>query len=58
MTSDTITPERVQTLAIILKLSAVGIADLLADIHTGDVSPEDAAAQIAETLRNINAAAA
>jgi hypothetical protein len=57
MTAETITPERVQTLAIILKLSAVGIADLMADIHTGDVSPEDAAYQIAETIRNINAAA-
>jgi hypothetical protein len=57
MRAETITPERVQTLAIVLKLSAAGIADLLADIHTGEVSPEDASAQIAETLRNINAAA-
>jgi len=57
MTAETITAERVQTLAIILKLAAAGIADLLADIHTGEVSPEDAAAQIAETIRNINSAA-
>ena len=57
MTAETITAERVQTLAIVLKLSAAGIADLLADIHTGEVSPEDAAAQIAETIRNIDSAA-
>jgi hypothetical protein len=58
MTAETITAERVQTLAIVIKLAAAGIADLLADIHTGEVSPEDAAAQIKETIRNINAAAA
>lgn len=57
MTEETITPERVQTLAIILKISAAGITDLLAEIHAGIVTPAEAADQVAETLRNIQSAA-
>jgi hypothetical protein len=56
MTADTITTERIATLSEVLCMAAYRVADILQESKDGDTTPADAAAEINEMIRNINAA--
>jgi hypothetical protein len=53
MTADTITELRVRTLACALEIAAESIDRLAGSIASGDVTAEDAAAEVNESIDNI-----
>ena len=56
MTANTITIERIESLHIIVQQAEAVIMQNLAEIQFGQVTPEDAAADINEAIQNIIAA--
>ena len=56
MTTDTITPERIDTLAALLDTAARRVADIWQEAMYSDTSPAEAAAEINEIMSNLNAA--
>lgn len=57
MTADTITESRVATLYVILDAARDTLHSVYADIRSGEISPEEAAAIINETIQTINSCA-
>lgn len=57
MTAHTITTASVQTLQVILLVAADRLAALHTEAAAGEIAPAEAAAEIAEIIANINAAA-
>ena len=56
MKSDTITIERIETLATITRMVWERIAAIRQEVIDGDTTPGEAAAEINEIIANINAA--
>jgi hypothetical protein len=56
MSADTITMERLESLAIIARLAADAIEGIRLQTRDGKITPEEAAAEINEILANLNAA--
>ena len=56
MTANSITIERIETLAEITRMAWERLADIRQESIDGDISPEEAAAEISEILANLNAA--
>jgi hypothetical protein len=57
MTADTITPERIETLAQYLSLASRQMRKIIAEAERGDITPADAAADVRILIRAINALA-
>lgn len=56
MTSNTITTERIETLAEILRMAWERVADIRQESIKGETQRDEAAAEINEIVKNINAA--
>lgn len=57
MTADTITTERIAEVALFLAMAAESVQRLWRDSISGEVTSEQAAADLAETMANLNAIA-
>ena len=53
MTASTITPARVRDLAIMAQVAAESLRRLAVSISAGEVTPAEAAAEVAETIQNL-----